>query len=90
MSTVTSYPTWIKVESGRWESEEQSGGTPDYIATHDRNGWRLKWRSSGQATVGFRTITEVQDYVARKEAEMDADAVERAAWIMAHRDEVQA
>lgn len=65
MSTEENYPTWVRIEPGRWESEEQRDGTPDFVAirTKDR-GWWLKWRTSAQPTSGFRTIQEVKDHVA--------------------------
>lgn len=63
MSKRDEYPTWVKVKPGRWETEEQMDGTPDYVAIRTREGWWLKWRSSAQATVGFSNITEVKDHV---------------------------
>lgn len=71
------YPTWRKVESGHWESTEQLGGTPDFIATQQGRslGWRLKWRASKQAIVGFATIAEVMDYVEGMVKDMDENPV---------------
>lgn len=61
---MSTYPTWTRIDAKRWESEEQMDGTPDFIAIRDKAGWHLKWRSSAQWTGGFRTMTEIKDYVA--------------------------
>lgn len=58
------YPTWVRIDAKRWESEEQRDGTPDFIATKEADGWRLKWRTSAKATRGFKRITDVKDDVA--------------------------
>ena len=64
MTGAETYPTWVKVAPGHYQSEEQMGGTPDFIATHGRNGWSVKWRSSQQSVGGFRNIGEVKAHVA--------------------------
>ena len=57
------YPTWVRIDAKRWESEEQRDGTPDFIATREKDGWRLKWRTSARATRGFSHISDVKDAV---------------------------
>jgi hypothetical protein len=59
----STYPTWVRVNAKRWESEEQRDGTPDFIATRESDGWRLKWRTSAVATRGFRRMSDVRDSV---------------------------
>lgn len=60
----STYPTWVMISASRWESLEQMNGTPDFIATWEPGeGWRLKWRSSSAATLGFLTMGDVKDYV---------------------------
>jgi hypothetical protein len=61
------YPTWTRINAKHWETEEQMQGVPDFIATRELDGWRLKWRSSAKATRGFRNMAEVKDAVARRE-----------------------
>ncbi len=58
------YPTWVKIQPGRYESEEQMGGTPDFVAQRYADSWHVKWRSSEQTTSGFSTIGEVKAHVA--------------------------
>jgi hypothetical protein len=57
------YPTWVMINASRWESVEQMNGTPDFVITWEPGGWRLKWRSSSAATVGFLSVRDVKDYV---------------------------
>ncbi len=66
---MASYPTWIKVSPDRWESEEQLGGTPDFILTREQKSpaaWRVKWRSSAKGTVytGRNALSEAKANVA--------------------------
>lgn len=60
------YPSWVRIDAKRWESEEQMDGTPDFVVTREWDGWRLKWRSSKDATRGFASMGEVKDYVAEE------------------------
>ena len=63
MSTTTTYPTWVRVDPKRYETEEQMDGTPDFVATREFDGWRVKWRSSTTATRGFERVEDFKDFV---------------------------
>ena len=56
------YPTWVRVNAKRWESEEARDGVPDFVATRERDGWRMRPRGAS-AIRGFRLMSEVKAYV---------------------------
>jgi len=57
------YPNWQQVDDSRWESAETTNGTPDFVATKEPDGWRLKARSSPMGTRGFPGMDEVRAHV---------------------------